>query len=178
MACDRCVGFFVGIKLGDSEVKIVGSVSSTHVSQSSILSCRNNRIMKAIIDLDKMLSGRLQNTFGVSAMECGDVLELRFGGSLGRQTCAVALQSSPCLVDFADLGASMLQDDPTTAPAYHKAFSSQPLETLPYRCSAYLEPIGKLCFDQPFIRPCAASHDSLPEALVDVVGTRSGYGSL
>ena len=143
MACDRCVGFFVAIKLRDSEVEIVSSVSSTHVSQSFILSCRNNCIMKAIVDLDQMLSGRLHNTLGVSAMECGNLLELRCGGSLGRQTCAVTFQSSPSLVDFANLGASMLQDDPTTASAYHKAFSSQPLETLPYRCSAYLELIGE-----------------------------------
>ena len=65
MAGDRRVRFFVTIKLGDSEGEIVGSVPSNHVRQSFILSCRKNRIMKAIVDLDEMLSGRFQNTFGV-----------------------------------------------------------------------------------------------------------------
>jgi len=53
----RGLGFLIAIKLRNPKVKVIGSILPNHVEQTLILSCGNNRVMKAVIDIDKMLAG-------------------------------------------------------------------------------------------------------------------------
>lgn len=92
MPSDGCVGFFIRIKGGHPEVKIVISVGSDYVSQALIVGCRNDRFMKEVVDLDQALSRRLQNAHVFTARKGRDHLNLGVGSPLGRQLRTIAFE--------------------------------------------------------------------------------------